>query len=252
MSQPDPLSLPAVHLEMFFNGTPLKVCGSGFVIRTKVGPMLVTAMHNLSGRELNGACKHSQGAIPNFVTISNGHGILVGDVPLYCEGNDPNQDKAAYLTHEKSTVDVALLPLPREAARYAVNLLDDSLWRPETYQRGIPNLRPADVCHVIGYPEGLFNNLGNNRVLPLWKTGHLANDPQFDFNGEDLCLIDATTRPGMSGAPVFVVAKGWDGNPACTRLIGVYSGRTSETSDLGLVWKPTAMHSILARHCERW
>jgi hypothetical protein len=130
--------------------------------------------------------------------------------------------------------------------------MDRSLWHPTSYHVGIPFLRPADVCHVIGYPEGLSNELGEDHVLPVWKTGHLANDSQFKFNQQDVCVIDATTRPGMSGAPVFVVQRAWNGEAAANRLVGVYTGRTSMTSDLGLVWKPTVIHEILNRAFSEW
>ena len=84
----------------------------------------------------------------------------------------------------------------------------------------------------------------------------------------------------MSGAPVFVINDAgltdeWrasaamakqgleaggklqrrtmpSGNPfqRRTRLVGIYSGRTSESSDLGLVWKPSVVHEILGKNVQ--
>jgi len=253
MSQPEPLSLTSVHLEMFFNGQPLGVNGSGFVIQTRAGPMLVTAMHNLTGREIDGKCKHTLGALPNTVTLKNYFGLLSKDVPLFQGDNDPNHATQRFFTHASRTVDVALLPLPPTVCQHAANILDPSLWRPLRYAAGIPVVRPGDECYAIGYPEGLTNNLGSDSVLPVWKVGHIANDAQFAFNGEDLCLIDASTRPGVSGAPVFIVRRSWDDAISHCRLVGVYSGRTSDTSQLGRVWKPTIIHEILqAQFAETW
>jgi hypothetical protein len=183
--QPDPISLASVHLQIDFNETKLAT-GSGFVVRTKQGPILVTAKHNLTGREMDGKCKDKQGGIPNRVTLRNFFGRLATRVPLYAATNDPNADPPRFLTSAASQVDVALLPLPPQTGQFAANSLDDSLWRPATFQEGIRRLRVADVCHVIGYPEGLTNSLGDDRLLPLWKTGHLANDPSFNFNGEKI------------------------------------------------------------------
>lgn len=287
--QPDPISLATVFVETFFNGEHLRTSGTGFVIRTKVAPMLVTAGHMVTGRHPNGKCLHSRGALPNQVTLTNFFGPLAVSVPLYSGSNDPNDSAPLYWRHEKPLIDVALFPLPPEVGQHAANSLHDSLWRPETYTRGISALRVADTCHIIGYPEGLTNRTGQNRVLPLWKTGHLATDPHFDFtnerlgfNNDPLCLVDATTRPGLSGAPVFVVnehglTEEWTTsstqamhdlsqggrlvrrsmpttNPFArrTRLVGVYSGRTSDSSDIGLVWKPIVIHEILAKHCGSW
>jgi hypothetical protein len=289
LDQPDPVSLATVFVETFFNGEPLRASGTGFVIRTNTAPILVTARHMVTGRHPDGTCLHSEAALPNQLTLTNYFGPLVVEVPLYSGQNDPNTDTPLFWSHEKPLIDVALLPLPQEAGLHAANFLDESLWRPETYTGGIPVLHVADTCHIIGYPEGLTNRIGDNRVLPLWKTGHLATDPHFNFTNkrlgfenDPLCLVDATTRPGLSGAPVFVVSEHgltaeWASAGAqaaddlarggrlvrrtiprtapftrCTRLVGVYSGRTSESSDIGLVWSPSVIHQILSKNCTNW
>jgi len=289
LDQPDPFSLATVMIEPAYNNTPLDVTGTGFVIRTHSCPMLVTAGHNLSGRHPNGRVLHSKGGLPNSVTLTNFFGILAAGIPLFHGANDPNTDRPKFLSGPKAHVDVALLPLPALAGQHLANSLDDSFWRPNTYRSGISILHVADLCHIIGYPEGMSNRIAPNRVLPLWKTGHLANDPEFDFTDlergfqqEPLSLVDATTRPGMSGAPVFVINNSgltdqWHqaaaqaradlmtggalprrtmppGVPFIrrSRLVGIYSGRTSDSSDIGLVWKPTVIHDLLALGTANW
>lgn len=287
--QPDPISLATVLVEPSFDGQDLGVSGTGIVIVTHAGPMLVTAAHVLTGRHPNGKGLHSEGALPNRVTLTNFSGRLAQDIPLYASGNDPNADKPLMLRHSRKWVDVTVLPLPSEVTRHPANRLHESLWRPESYSKGIPTLRVSEVCHIVGYPEGLTNQIGPNQVLPLWKTGHIATDPHFDFTNsklefdrEPLCLVDATTRPGLSGAPVFVVQRGeisqeWILASAQiaaeisagqhprrrstpfgaviadrTRWLGIYSGRTSDSSDLGIVWKPTVLHDILNQTFDKW
>ena len=139
-AQPDSISLATVFVETFFNGEHLQTSGTGFVIRTKVSPMLVTAGHMVTGRHPSGKCLHSQGALPNQITLTNFFGRLVVSVPLYSAHNDPNNDGPLYWLHDKPGVDVALLPLPQEAGQHAANSLHESLWRPETYTRGIAKL----------------------------------------------------------------------------------------------------------------
>lgn len=285
--QPEPISLATVLVEPFFNEQDLRVAGTGVVIVSPlVGPFLVTARHVVSGRHPDGHCLHSQGAIPSSVRLTNYFGPLAAGVHLYRDGNDPSSDSPIFLCHPNKNVDVALLPLPHDVMRFEVNHLHSSLWRPDTFARSIPVLYVAETCHIVGYPEGLMNRVGKDRVLPLWKTGHLASDPEFPFTNHDLkfeneplCLIDATTRPGLSGAPVFVVhetgheavwpkevsfAEARQGpvqplRPASsppferrTRLVGIYSGRTSDSSDIGIVWRTEVIHEILSAHVENW
>ena len=210
-NQPDPISYATVRLDLHFNAQDLGVSGTGVVIRTAQGPVLVTALHNLTGCELDGKCKHTLGGLPNLVTLTNFFGTLVSNVALYLGDNDPNgpNPNPRFFRHERRKVDVALLPLPASAGNFAANSLHDSLWRPDSYEQGIATLSVADTCHIVGYPEGLTNQVQGGGVLPLWKTGHLANDPDFDFTNEKaagfdcepLCLIDATTRPGNVRRP---------------------------------------------------
>ena len=45
-------------------------------------------------------------------------------------------------------------------------------------------------------------------ALPVWKTGSVASEPDVDFDGKPLFLIDVSAFPGMSGSPVFAIASG--------------------------------------------
>jgi hypothetical protein len=104
---------------------------------------------------------------------------------------------------------------------------------------------------IIGFPLGL-KNLDS---LPIWKTGHIASDPNTNFNHQRLLLVDATTRSGMSGSPVVYRAFGQyetsDGlisiyGPPATKLVGMYSGRLRENAEIGFVWKPDVIENVLS------
>lgn len=287
VNQPDPISLATVFITQTFNGTSLGT-GTGIVIQTKKVPMLVTAAHVLTGRHpTNGEGLHKLKGLPNRISLNNFFGPLAIDIPLYEGGNVPEHDPPAFIRHDRAVVDLAVLALPPQSGRYAANTLHESLWRPPTYPDAQIPLSVASTCYVIGCPEGLTNHLSEDKVLPLWKTGHLANDPHFRFTNpklgfkdEQVSLIDATTRPGMSGGPVFLIrtvpVEIWRAVAATAqlavesaranrtglsrismpsmpryerehRLVGIYSGRTSETSDLGLVWKPVLIHELLTK-----
>jgi hypothetical protein len=106
---------------------------------------------------------------------------------------------------------------------------------------------------IIGFPLGLTGP----GVFPIWKTGHIASDPDLDYGGTPSFLIDATTRGGMSGSPVvlrltggFEMRKGGfilAGSGISTLFLGVYSGRLNDQSEIGKVWKPQLVSEILAQ-----
>ena len=43
-------------------------------------------------------------------------------------------------------------------------------------------------------------------MLPIWKTGNVASEPEVDFEGNPCFLIDVSAFPGMSGSPVFAIS----------------------------------------------
>jgi hypothetical protein len=109
---------------------------------------------------------------------------------------------------------------------------------------------PAMPVAIIGYPFGL----ATGGAWPIWKTGHIASDPDLDYNGRPAFLIDATTRGGMSGSPVvlrlhggyrtsknhYVISGG-----TSTRFLGVYSGRIHGQAEIGHVWRSHVVNEIL-------
>jgi hypothetical protein len=104
---------------------------------------------------------------------------------------------------------------------------------------------------IIGFPFGL----STAGAWPIWKTGHIASDPDLDYDDRPAFLIDATTRAGMSGSPVVLRSYGGyasskahmviGGGPG-TRFLGVYSGRIHNQAEIGRVWRPSSIKEILA------
>ena len=66
-------------------------------------------------------------------------------------------------------------------------------------------MRPASQAVLLGYPYGFFDT---RNFLPVWKTGHLASEPDVDFQGQPVFLVDVSAFPGMSGSPVVGIANG--------------------------------------------
>ena len=111
---------------------------------------------------------------------------------------------------------------------------------------------PADPVSVIGFPFGV--TAGGS--FGVWATGFLASEPIVDYGDLPIQLVDCRTRPGQSGSPVIahrnggmVALEGGDSaayNGPVFRFLGIYSGRINKESDLGVVWKASAIQQLLS------
>ena len=110
---------------------------------------------------------------------------------------------------------------------------------------------PAETVSVIGFPFGI--TAGGN--LPVWATGFIASEPVVDYDDLPIQLIDCRSRQGQSGSPVLAYRSGGmiamaDGSSAAfdgpvSKLIGIYSGRINAESDIGIVWKTSAILELV-------
>ena len=66
-------------------------------------------------------------------------------------------------------------------------------------------IRPTSTITLIGYPYGYYDK---KNWLPIWKTGSIASEPDVDFEGKPLFLVDISAFSGMSGSPAFAIAYG--------------------------------------------
>jgi hypothetical protein len=246
--------------------------GSGFLYRIDRQDFLVTARHNLTGRHWQtNACLGYPPVEPTHLRMAflpqtppEGWPISVehrgeADVrpvaslqirlPIYTLALLGEDWKPLWLQHPHYgyRMDVAAM---------SVKMLVDEIfavpWEPPQRDPTLwTDIGAGDDVLVVGYPYGL----SNGPLLPLWIRGTIATEPTLGFriNGEDLpmVLIDARTRKGQSGSavmrrcprgtPVFstgdidAAVLGHTLGPR-SELVGVYSGRTSDESDLGYVW----------------
>jgi hypothetical protein len=110
---------------------------------------------------------------------------------------------------------------------------------------------PTDLLSVIGFPFGL----SAGGLFAIWVRGTIASEPEVDFNGQPILLLDSRTRPGQSGSPVIahrtggmVAMENGDSivfSGPVSRFVGVYSGRINAKSDLGFVWKVRTIIELL-------
>ena len=221
--------------------------GTGFVAISPGGPVLVTNRHNCTGlHQVTGQPLHSQGAIPDELEIFHNRRNVLGQWVSRVEPLNLADGSPRWIEHPTfgPRVDCVALKLTQT---------DDVQFYP--YELTQPDrelaIGPADIVSVIGFPFGLRANGG----LAIWATGFVATEPTGDYDNLPLMLIDCRGRPGQSGSPVIayrsggMVAMSDDSSSMFAgpifRFIGIYSGRINVESDLGFVWKRSAIAEII-------
>jgi hypothetical protein len=121
--------------------------------------------------------------------------------------------------------------------------------------------RPGYDVFAVGYPQGV-RMVG---VLPVWKRGSIASDPDLPVEGHPKFYVDMAGRGGLSGAPVYRVQQNVVVEETATgksigfgdkvEFLGLYSGRAAdqlppeaksgESTDLGFVWQAKFVEEML-------
>lgn len=244
----DPLSGCSLKIDAIANSQHLG-SATGFIITRRDRHFLVTNWHVVTGRHPDtNQARHQSLAVPDSLNIwfhaSTGLGNWVScNYRLYDDAG-----RTQWWEHPSGrAVDVVLIPLEKlDSVVYygmPLELADTDM---------IPT--PAMPVSIIGFPLGL----STGGLWPIWKTGHIASDPDINYDGRPAFLIDATTRGGMSGSPVILRLSGGyrtsSGNFIMSmsrfqdKLLGIYAGRIHEDSEVGRVWRPSLIHDILTHH----
>lgn len=117
-------------------------------------------------------------------------------IPLFTKENK----EVWIVSKDYPEADVAAIPIlssfTKGASVYAIN---------ENWTKSNMKIRPTSTITLVGYPYGFFDK---KNWLPIWKTGTIATEPSYNFEGKPLMLIDISAFPGMSGSPAFAIANG--------------------------------------------
>jgi Trypsin-like peptidase domain len=241
-------SLQSLLIRMDFGATNLS-SGTGFVCNSSRGrSLLMTNWHNVSGRNpTTGKPLSPTAGIPDRMRIlhnraSPQHGRLewIEKIePLYNSDGSPR-----WIGHPTlgDNADFVALPL--------TDTIDVSLWPYDLLGGPSIAMSPAETISVVGFPFGL--QAGGS--LAIWATGFVASEPDVDFDGLPKFLIDCRTRPGQSGSAVILHRTGAVtaenggivnyGRPV-TKFKGMYSSRINAESDIGVVWKASAIAELV-------
>lgn len=241
----DPISATTLLVEPRANGQSLGTA-TGFCVKSNGKDYLVTNWHVVTDRNPDtGQVLHPSAALPDELAIAHHAAGKLGSWIIKSEKLFDAKKKPRWSEHPSGkTVDVVVLPLS-DLAGATTYPLDLSLADADVI------VQVAMPVSIVGFPLGL----STAGAWPIWKTGHIATDPDLDYDGRPAFLIDATTRGGMSGSPVILRLHGGyatsqaafviGGGPV-TKFIGVYSGRIHEQSEIGRVWRPLVVTQVLA------
>lgn len=243
ISQP---SIQSLFVEIKAEGCILATA-TAFVAQTDVGDrFLFTNRHNVTGRDQDTGellCRH--GAVPATVVIHHNARSGIGnfkhvEVPLFSSG------QPLWIEHPThgSKADFVALPIANDPE---IELFPYRV-RGDTHL----NMAPAQRVSVVGFPFG--EKTGPS--FAVWATGFIASEPEIDHGGRPVFLIDCRTRRGQSGSPVIafgskggvtVHENGTEVANISNSLLGIYSGRINVESDIGVVWKASALVELI-RH----
>jgi len=238
-------SIQALFLEMKFDDHTI-ASGTGFVLNSTTGHVLITNRHNVTGRNNEtDELLSKTGAVPNRIEIHHRSSQRLGDVVSadYALFED---DRPIWIEHPVMGARADFVAL-RLADVPAISLHPFDLNEGNDLAIG-----PSDIVSVVGFPYGKRMEAGT----AVWATGFIASEPDLNYDHKPIFLIDCRTRQGQSGSPVIAHRNGGavsliGGDTGLfsgpqTKLLGIYSGRISPESDLGIVWKLSAIKELLA------
>ncbi len=143
-------SIQSLLIQMCFNGQ-LLATGTGFIVESRLGPVLVTNRHNVTGRnQETGEPLSDKGGIPNEIQIIHNCKNMLGTwiekiEPLYFSNQLPRWYEHPLLG---SQADFVALPLSNTDG---IDVYPYDLNNPG------PDIAigPSEICSVVGFPFGL-------------------------------------------------------------------------------------------------
>lgn len=240
-------SIRSLYLRPMFDGTPLSNA-TGFVVDSAIGRLLITNRHVVTGRHQDtDEPMSSHSGVPNQLAISHHEKNQLGKTLVTTESLYNADGSPRWIEHPRlgRAVDFVALPIAEpqnvDVFPYKLDL---------TPNEGM--LAPATRVSVVGFPFGLRAG----EAFAIWATGFVASEPDVDMDGLPYFLIDCRTRPGQSGSAVISQFEAGEMVPTRNglvamakpfiQLLGIYSGRVNEKSDLGMVWKISALRELVA------
>lgn len=268
----DPLNFSVLKVESLFDDEHL-AWATGFfysgLLDNKPCQWLVTNWHVLSGRNASKPenVLHKMAAIPNRIRIQ-----LPSRIDSDCKEQTgklffhekfislyDSDGLAMWYQHPtKSAVDIAVINVGSQLMGHLATGVNELCTECDMA------IEIGNQVFVLGYPLGL-SHFANT---PIWKRGAIASEPHYETpSSRNKIVIDATTRKGMSGAPVimrekthYLAESGVVKQKAnASRFVGVYASRPALVSnsaieeveaslashEVGYVFKSGCVHEVI-------
>lgn len=124
----------------------------------------------------------------------------------------PANFEEQWIMHPEQEVDLCCLPIASiysQARQEGIHLVtfnfNTSITIAPPFQ--LVELDAIEEIIMIGYPEGLWDNINNK---PIIRRGITATHPGVDYQGKKEFLIDAACFHGSSGSPVLILNRGFE------------------------------------------
>ncbi|MCR2761924.1 serine protease [Microbacterium sp. zg.B48] len=223
--------------------------GTGFLVQTGEDFDLVTNWHVLTGRDPITDDPKASAAKPDRIEVTMyavhpDETLTRGAVSVALYDSAGQALWRISPSHGRH-IDVVALRLPPIQMGPSGALLPYSLEDVENPAV----VSPTSDVSIVGYPDVVR---GRSETA-VWTRATIASEPDLNFDDLPCFLVDARAREGQSGSPVVGY---WTGNKPTMQafqvgggesweLYGVYSGRIRDGSDLGRVWKRSAIADIV-------
>lgn len=188
------LSLITTLVNLRLRGKPVSI-GTGFFYKNEKGFIfLATNYHVITGISPSDKASKAVHGDEIVIQLRDKEGKAYDQhIPLFISNSNN------WLEHPTDgEADIVLIPLPSKLLENA----DFAYISKETTLNDV-SLHPSFPVVMIGYPHGYRDSVNN---LPIWKTGSLASEPEYDFDGKKVIVVDISAFPGMSGSPAIYVS----------------------------------------------
>ncbi len=237
-------SVQSLYIEAHFNDTPLS-SATGFVIKSKTRYYLITNWHVASNKDPKTKTwiDPKVPISPNKIKIVHNSDTL-GNYTITTENLLDKTGKVLFHQFEINSEMVDVVAIPLTDTIKNINIY------PVVYSQTYDSLTisPTDRVFVLGFPLGLYAA----PVMPIWKSGLIASEPDIDQEGKPIIWIDILGYGGMSGSPVYYITDKLSyKNGSATSLLGgsqtffmgVFSHGRFDIST-GALWKSTYLKKL--------
>jgi hypothetical protein len=178
MKRVDPISAQSIFLDATADGKSLGNA-TGFIIMYEGQSYLITNWHVITGQDPDTHLPLND-SVPDEIVISHHAKGKLGFWEKRVEPLENSDGSPRWIEHPRgSLVDVVALPLQFVDDKIQLYPFDLSLAEEDIV------VEPGMPISIIGYPFGLQSAGG----WPIWKTGHIATDPDLDFSRDQPAFL---------------------------------------------------------------